>query len=424
MIALGIAFALLLGIGVPVSFAIGLASVVGIWALDLRYVAVPTRMFTGIDNFVLLAAPFYILAGEIMGRSGITERLIRFSMMITRNAPGGTAYSCVVSSIMFSGISGSAVSDAAALGQIFVKEMPKEGYRTDYAAAVVVASSMMGPIIPPSIIMIVFSSITQVSVIDLFAAGIIPGLMLAAAIALVIFIQGFKGDLPQPNFKLELGEGKRLVVEGLLILTLPVVIIRGASSGIFTATEAGGIACFYAVLLGWFVFKRLTLKALWECLVVAARMTATIYFILAASEVMSLVLIRGGITDYARDFGGLFGDNKLLFLLALALALLIVGTFLEPAPAVILFIPLLMPAVKLLEIDPLQFGMVVILTLTLGLITPPVGVVMYVACQIANINIWQLFAKTWPFFLAEVIVVILLCLVPELSNWLPRLLRS
>jgi len=424
VIALGVAFTLFLVIGVPVAFAIGLASVVGIWALDLRFVAVPTRMFTGIDNFVLLAAPFYILAGEIMARSGITERLVRFSMMITRNAPGGTAYSCVVSSIMFSGISGSAVSDAAALGQIFIKEMPKEGYRKDYAAALVVASSMMGPIIPPSVIMIVFSSVTQVSVIDLFAAGIVPGLMLAGSIAFVIFMQGLKGELPTPSFKLEQGEWKRLVVEGLLILTLPVVIIRGASSGVFTTTEAGGIACFYATLLGWFVFKRLTLKALWQCLVVTARMTATIYLILAASEVMSWVLVRGGITDYVRDFGGLFGDNKILFLLALAFALMIIGTFLEPAPAVILFIPLLMPAVNLLGIDTLQFAMVVILTLTLGLITPPVGVVMYVACGIANINVWQLFAKTWPFFLAELAVVILLCLFPELSNWVPLLLRS
>lgn len=424
MIALGIAFALFLVIGVPVAFAIGLASVVGIWALDLRFVAVPTRMFTGIDSFVLLAAPFYILAGEIMGRSGITERLIRFSMMITRNAPGGTAYACVVSAIMFSGISGTAVGDAAALGQIFVKEMPKEGYRTDYAAAVVVASSMMGPIIPPSVIMIVFSAVTQVSVIELFAAGVIPGLMLAGAIAIVIFIQGLKGDLPKPNFKLEAGEGKRLVIEGLLILTLPVVIIRGASSGVFTTTEAGGIACFYAVLLGWFVFKRLTFRALWECLVMTAQISASIYLVLAASEVMSWVLTRGGITDYVRDFGELFGGNKVLFLLALAVALTIVGTFLEPGPAVILFVPLLMPAVKLLGIDPLQFAMVVILTLTLGLITPPVGVVMFVVCRIASISIWQLFAKTWPFFIAETIVVILLCLFPELSSWLPRLLKD
>jgi tripartite ATP-independent transporter DctM subunit len=424
VISLGVAFALLLVIGVPVAFAIGLASVVGILALELRMVAVPTRMFTGIDSFVLLAAPFYILAGEVMSRSGITERLIRFSMMLTGNVPGGTAYACVVSAVMFSGISGTAVGDAAALGQIFIKEMPKEGYAKDYAASVVVASSMMGPIIPPSVIMIIFSAVTQVSVIDLFAAGIVPGLMLAAAIATVVFIQGLKGDLPRPSFKLQQGEGKRLIVEGLMILTLPVVIIRGASSGVFTTTEAGGIACFYALLLGWFVFKQLTLRAVWEALVVTAQITASIYLVLAASEVMSWVLTRGGITDYVRDFGTLFGGNKVLFLLALALALTLIGTFLEPGPAVILFVPLLMPAVKLLGVDPLQFAMVVILTLTLGLITPPVGVCMFVVCRIANINIWQLFAKTWPFFLAETVVVILLCLVPGFSNWLPALLGN
>ncbi len=424
MISLGIAFGVLLAIGVPVAFAIGLASVVGILALDLRMVAVPTRMFTGIDSFVLLAAPFYIMAGEVMARSGITRRLIRFSMMITRNMPGGTAYACVVSAIMFSGISGTAVGDAAALGQIFIKEMPREGYRVDYSAAVVVASSMMGPIIPPSVIMIIFSAVTQVSVIELFAAGVIPGLMLAVSIAIVIFIQGLKGDLPRPTFKLEPGEGKRLIVDGLLILTLPVVIIRGASSGIFTTTEAGGIACLYAVLLGVFVFKQLTWRDIWETLVATAQISASIYLVLAASEVMSWVMTRGGITDHVREFGALFGGNKVLFLLGIALALTLIGTFLEPGPAVILFVPLLMPAVKLLGVDPLQFAMVVILTLTLGLITPPVGVCMFVVCRIANINIWQLFAKTWPFFVAETIVVILLCLVPGFSNWLPYVLKN
>lgn len=424
MIALGIAFGLLLAIGVPIAFAIGLASVIGLLTLDLRIVAVPTRMFTGIDSFVLLAAPFYILAGEIMSRSGITERLVRFSMMLTRNVPGGTAYSVVVAAIMFSGISGTAVGDAAALGQIYIKEMPKEGYTPTFAASVVVASSMMGPIIPPSVIMIVYSLIARVSVLDLFIAGVIPGLMLAVAISVVIFIQGRGGRLPVPTFTVEKGTGRRLLVEGLLILTLPVVIIRGATVDWFTTTEAGGIACVYAALLGWFVFRQLTLREVWNALVVTAQITASIYLVLAASEVMSYVLARGGIGDFVEGFGQLFGGNKILFLLAVAVLLTIIGTFLEPGPAVILFVPMLLPAAKLLAVDPLQFAMVVILTLTLGLITPPVGVCMFVVCKIAQINIWQLFRTTWPFLLAETIVVVLLCLVPEFSNWLPRAMKS
>ncbi|MBL8698506.1 MAG: TRAP transporter large permease [Alphaproteobacteria bacterium] len=424
MTALGVAFALLLAIGVPIAFAIGLASVIGILALDMRMVAVPTRMFTGIDSFVLLAAPFYILAGEIMSRSGITERLVRFSMMVTRNVPGGTAYSVVVAAIMFSGISGTAVGDAAALGQIYIKEMPKEGYSPAYAASVVVASSMMGPIIPPSVIMIVYSLIARVSVIDLFVAGVVPGLMLGLAIALVIFIQGRGGKLPVPQFKVEKGTGLRLLIEGLLILTLPVVIIRGATVDWFTTTEAGGIACVYAGLLGTFVFRQLTLREVWTALVVTAQVTASIYLVLAASEVMSYVFARGGIGDYVQGFGALFAGNKILFLLAVAVLLTVIGTFLEPGPAVILFVPMLLPAATVLGVDPLQFAMVCILTLTLGLITPPVGVCMFVVCKIARINIWQLFAVTWPFLVAETIVVVLLCLVPEFSSWLPRFMKS
>ena len=424
MTALGIAFALLLAIGVPIAFAIGLASVIGMLVLDLRIVAVPTRMFTGIDSFVLLAAPFYILAGEIMSRSGITERLVRFSMMITRNVPGGTAYSVVVAAIMFSGISGTAVGDAAALGQIYIKEMPKEGYTVEYAASVVVAASMMGPIIPPSVIMIIYSLIARVSVIDLFVAGVVPGLLLGLSMAIVIFFQARGDRLPRPSFKIEKGTGLKLLVEGLLILTLPVVIIRGATVDWFTTTEAGGIACVYAGLLGWFVFRQLTLREIWQSLIVTAQVTASIYLVLAASEVMSYVLARGGIGDYIQGFGALFGGSKIAFLLAVALLLTAIGTFLEPGPAVILIVPMLLPAANLLGVDPLQFAMVCILTLTLGLITPPVGVCMFVVCKIARINIWQLFATTWPFLVAETAVVVLLCLIPELSNWLPRYLKN
>ncbi len=424
MIALGIAFAILMTIGVPIAFAIGLASVIGVLALDLKLVIVPTRMFTGIDSFVLLAAPFYILAGEVMSRSGITERLVRFSMMITRNVPGGTAYSVVVAAIMFSGISGTAVGDAAALGQIYIKEMPKEGYRVDYSAAVVVAASMMGPIIPPSVIMIVYALIARVSVIDLFAAGVVPGLLLGAAMAVVIFIQARGGRLPRPTFRIEKGQGWRLAIEGALILTLPIVIIRGATVDWFTTTEAGGIAVVYAALLGVFVFRELTLKSFWEALVVTAQVSASIYLVLAASEVMSYVLARGGISDFVTAFGTMFQGNKIVFLLAVAVLLTIVGTFLEPGPAVILFVPLLLPAANAIGVDPLQFAMVCILTLTLGLISPPVGVCMFVVCRIANISIWQLFAKSWPFLLAETVVVVLLCLSPELSSWLPRFLKN
>lgn len=423
MIALGVVFAILLVIGVPVAFAIGAASVVGVLATNLNISVVPTRMFTGIDSFLLLAAPFYILAGEVMSRSGITERLVNLSMLLTRNVPGGTAHSVVVATMMFSGVSGSAVGDAAAMGQIFIKEMPKSGYTVGYSAAIVAAASMMGPIIPPSVTMIIFSLVAQISVIDLFIAGVIPGILLGVAISVVVAIQGWGGKLPRPAFVVKKGEGLRLLVEGALILTLPIVILRGATIDWFTMTEAGGIAVFYAGLLGTFVFRRLNLREVWQALVVTAQITGSIYLILAASQVLSYILIRSGIDTHIANFAALFGEDQLVFLFVLAGFLLLIGTFLEPGAAIILLVPLLMPIARSLEIEPLQFALVTITTLTLGLITPPVGVVLFMVGRIARLDMWQVFANLWPFFIAQTFVVLLLCLFPQLSTWLPGLVR-
>ncbi len=423
MIALGIALAIFLVIGVPIAFAIGAAGVVGVLATNLNMVVVPTRMFTGIDSFLLLAAPFYILAGEVMARGGITERLVTLSMVITRNIPGGTAHSVVMATMMFSGVSGSSVGDAAAMGQIYIREMPKEGYTKNYTAAVVAAASMMGPIIPPSVSMIIYSFVARVSVVDLFIAGIIPGVMLGLSISFVIFLQGWGGRLPSPKFQVQKGDGWRLLIEGALILTLPILILRGATIDWFTMTEAGGIAVFYAGLLGVFVFRRLNLREVWQALGVTAQITGGVFLILAASTIVSYVLARAGIGSYVVEFAQIFGGNQIVFLLAVVALLMVVGMFLEPGAAVILLVPLLLPVVGDLGINPLQFGLVVITSLTLGLITPPVGVVLFVVGRIAKIDMWQVFAKVWPFLLAELGVVILLCLFPPIASWLPAMLR-
>lgn len=424
MITLTVSFAILLAIGLPITIAIGLASVLGLLSMDAMLVAVPQRMFAGIDSFILLAAPFYILTGELMGRSGLTERLIGLSVLITRKIRGGTAYAAVVTSVLFSGISGTAVGDAAAMGQIFIKDMKKEGYTVEYSSGLIVACSMLGPIIPPSVMMVVYSAVSRVSILDLFIAGILPGIAIALALAATIFIKGRAGELPVSRIEVaDRGLG-RLLFEGALVLTLPVVIIRGAVTGMFTTTEAGGIAALYAIFLGMVVFRTLDARGLWESLIVTARITASIYMILAASEIMSYAFTLWGFGEWLRGLGHLFAGHPVLFMLAAAGVLLLIGTFLEPGPAVILFVPMLLPAVDILRLDELQFAMVVILTLTLGLVTPPVGICMFVVCRIAGIGMWQLFRGAWPFFVAELVIVILLCLVPELSSWLPRALKN
>jgi len=421
MILVFIAFLVLLGIGVPIAFALGLAGTVGILDSGFALVAVPTRMFTGIDSFILMSAPFYILAGELMNRGGVTDRLIRFAQLVTRGLRGGTAYANNIASIIFAGISGTAIADTAALGQVFIKGMPKEGYTREFAAAVTVAGSMIGPIIPPSVIMIIFAAVSRVSIIDLFLAGIGPGLLLALAVSIVVYVKGRNGGLPVSKVDMPREEIPRIALDTLLVVSLPVFIVVGTLSGTFTATEAGGVAAFYAMLLGFLVFRNLNLRELWAALVISARTTSSLFLIIAAATVVSYVLALSGINQFAGGLAVTFAGEPTLFMLAAMVALLVVGCFLEPGAAIVLLVPMLFPVAIKLGIDPLQFAMLIVLTLTMGLMTPPVGVCLFVACKIGNITITALVRALLPFFLAELGVIILIILVPGIASWLPGL---
>jgi len=421
MIAVVIAFLVLLAIGMPIAFALGLAGTVGILDRGLALVSVPSRMFTGIDSFILLSAPFYILAGELMNRGGVTDRLIRFAQLVTRGLRGGTAYANTVASIIFAGISGTAIADTAALGQVFIKGMPKEGYTREFAAAVTVAGSMIGPIIPPSVIMIIFAAVSRVSVIDLFLAGVVPGLMLALAVATVIFFKGRNNGLPASKINVPREEVPRLTIDTLLVVSLPVLIVVGTLSGTFTATEAGGVAAVYAMLLGFLVFRNLNMKELWAALVVSARTTSSLFLIIAAATVVSYVLALSGINQFTSGLADIFAGDPTLFMLAVMAGLLLVGCFLEPGAAIVLFVPMLFPVAVRMGIDPLQFATLIVLTLTMGLMTPPVGVCLFVACKIGNLSMAALVKALAPFFLAELAVIVLIVLFPGLSSWLPGL---
>jgi len=423
VIVAGVSFILLLFLGVPIAFVMGVAGSAGLWDLGLRAMLIPQRMFNGVDSFILLAAPFYILAGELMGRAGITQRLDNLSMLVTGWVRGGTAYGSVLSAVLFSGISGTAVGDAAALGQIFIKQMPKEGYKTEYAAALVVAGSMIGPIVPPSVTLVIFAAVSQLSVIDLFVAGIVPGMLLAGSIASIVTVHVFTRNLPRSRFRLgEMGV-LRTLIEGLLVTLLPVILLGGALSGVFTATEAGGVAVLYTLFLSTCVFRRLGWRGLFQALVVTARISASIYLVLAASEILAYALASGGITGWVRHMGEMFQGHPTLFLFAIVGFLILIGAFLEPGPAIVIFVPLLLPVARSMGIDPLQFSIIFVLTLALGLSTPPIGLCLFIACRIGRISMWQLFRALLPFFLAEKAVVVLLVLVPAFSTWLPRLVR-
>ena len=424
MIWLGLAFTALLLLGVPIAFALGLAGVVGLWMQGFNLVTVPQRMFTSIDSFVLLAAPFYILAGELMNRGGLTDRLIRLSMALVGRLRGGTAYANIVASVFFSGISGTAIADTAALGQIFIKGMPTEGYRKEFAAAVTIASSMIGPIIPPSVIMVIYAAIAQVSVIRLFIAGIVPGLLMGIACAIVVFLYGLGGKLPKTEFSVPRKEFIPLARDGLLVASLPVFIVVGTLSGAFTATEAGGIAVLYAMVLGFIVFRNLTTGGVWQSLVVTGRTTATLFLVISCVSIASYVLTIGGVAQQARILVHWFDGQPVMFLLAVSLSLLVLGCVIDPGVQIILFIPILMPIARAMGIEELHFSMVAILVGNLSLITPPVGVILFVACRIGDIQVWPMFKAVIPFLVAEFGVVLLLVLFPVLSNGLPGLLYA
>jgi tripartite ATP-independent transporter DctM subunit len=419
-----VALVLLLASGLPIGFAFGLAGAIALWWDNEALLNVVSKMMGGLDSFVLMAAPFYIVAGEIMNRGGISERLIRLSQILVGRIRGGTAYAAIVSAVLFSGISGTAVADIAALGQIFINGMPKEGYRKTFAAALVTAASVIGPIIPPSVIMVLYAAVADISVLSLFLAGIVPGLLLGVAIALVVLWKGRNGDLPVSQIAVSRAEVPRLAIDGLLVMSLPAFIVIGTLSGAFTPTEAGGVAVAYAAFLGVVVFRNLDFSGLMHAMRGAARLTAGLFLLIAAVEIVNYVLIIGGIAEGTAAVVGIFKNHPTIFLLVCVFALLIIGLALDAGPALLLLAPFLLPMTRSMGIDDIHFSMVMIVSVTLGLISPPVGICLFVACKIGNITMRQLWSELALFFFAEIGVILLLVFFPVLSTGLPRLLRG
>ena len=423
MTSLSIALAILLLGGLPIAFSFGLAAIVGLWFEQLPFLNIVSKMFAGLDSFVLLAAPFYIVAGELMNRGGISDRLIQLSTILVGRIRGGTAYAVILASVLFAGISGTAVADIAALGQIFINSMPKEGYSKAFAAALVTAGSIIGPIIPPSVIMVLYAAVAEVSVLRLFLGGVVPGLLLGLACGAIVFFKGLRGELPRSAMVVPAAERPRALRDGLLVLTLPGFIIFGTLSGVFTPTEAGGIAVVYSLFLSVVVFRHLDFAGLVAAFRAAARLTAGLFLLIATVEVVNFVLILGGIEDWTRDLVSLFKAYPTLFLLSCVVAFLIIGLALDAGPALLLLAPILLPISRQMGIDDIHFSMVMIVSTTLGLISPPVGICLFVACRIGNMTLGTLWSELKYFFYAEIGVILLMVFFPVLSTGLPDLLR-
>ena len=415
-------FFLSLMIGIPIAFCLGITGLVGLWQGGaVTFQLVPQRIFTGLDVFPLMAIPLFILAGELMDAGGITRRLVNFSNLLVGHLRGGLAHTTIVASMFLSGISGAGVADAAALGSILIPAMEKEGYKKDMAAAVVASASVNGPIIPPSITMVVYACTVGVSVGGMFAAGFIPGVLLGLGLMAVVYTLARRSSLAYRKQRAGMGQILRGSWEAVLALVMPLIILGGILSGIFTATEAAAVAVFYAFVVGILIYRQIRWDQLRQIIINSGITTSIILFIIATANILAWVLASQRVPQQLSAFFLSLGTNPYFVLFLVNVFLLIVGMFMETGAAVILLAPILHPALVSLGLHPLHVGLVFVLNLSIGLITPPVGVCLFVACTIARISIETLTKAILPFLLIEVVVLMAISFLPEIALIIPRL---
>jgi len=412
----------LLALGVPVAFAMAI-SVFAALSFGSTYpnLVVVKEMFSGLDSFPLLAVPFFVLAAEIMTGGAITMAVLRLAQSLVGHLKGGLGHGNVVSSAMFAGISGSALADAAGPGTMMVRMMEKGGYDRPYAGALTIASSVVGPIIPPSITMIIYAMQDQeVSVGSLFMAGVLPGVVITLAVlmanARVSHLRGYASGAPRPP----LAEIARIAFYAVPALLLILLIVGGIRFGIFTPTEASVIAVFYALVVGMFVYRSLRLRDLPDIILRAALTSAAVLLILGAARAFAWILIIEGIPQFLAETIIAWDLSPIVFLLAVNLLLLVFGLFMDPLPGVMILVPILAPISLAMGIDPNHFAIVVIVNLTLGLTTPPVGSLIFVVSSTVNLKPSTLIREMPPFFIALAAALLLITFVPVLSTWLPR----
>lgn len=425
IITLAGSFFLLLAIGVPISFAIGVSSLLTIMLaipFDAAIAVISQKMASGLDSFSLLAIPFFILAGNIMNRGGIALRLIEFAKVLGGRLPGSLAQVNVLANMMFGSISGSAVAAAAAVGGTMAPLQKKEGYDPAFSAAVNITSSPTGLLIPPSNTFIVYSLISGgTSIGALFLAGYIPGILMGLGIMLIAYFIAKKNKYPvspKPTFK----EVTARTLDALPSLGLVVVIIGGIIGGIFTATEASAIAVVYTLILSVCIYREISLKELPSVILDAMITTSIVLLLIGASMGMSWAMANADIPYTISDALLGVSDNPVVILLIINVILLIVGTFMDMTPALLIFTPIFLPIVTELGMDPVHFGILMAFNLSIGICTPPVGSTLFVGCSVAGVKIDKVIKPLLPFYAVLIVTLFIVTFVPELSLWLPKTL--
>ncbi|MCP4398057.1 MAG: TRAP transporter large permease [bacterium] len=416
-------FLILLMINMPISFAIGIGAVIsGMTLWDVDNTTIVQRMLTAVNSFPLLAVIFFIFAGVLMARGGISTRLVRMAEVIVGRVPGGLAQINILASMFFGGVSGSAVADVSSIGAMLIPAMEEDGYTKPYATAITLTSAIMGPIIPPSIAMIIFAHVAgSVSIAGLFLAGAIPGILIGLSLMVAAFIHGklYHNKVPPPSLPLK--EKLRRVADGMAGMTTVIIILGGITSGIFTATEAGAVAAAYALILTVVIYKEVTISQLPGILYECCLINAVVLFLVATSSVFTWILTYENFPIMISETLLSFTDSRWIILLILNIVLLFMGMFIDLTPAIIMIVPILLPLADKLDIHLIHLGVIVVINLCFGLITPPVGTSLFVGCRIANLPITAVIPPMLPLLPMMIAVLMLVTYVPEIVMWLPRM---
>ncbi|GAA4720235.1 TRAP transporter large permease [Brevibacillus fulvus] len=403
-----------MALGIPIAMALlvsGVALMIYLDIFDSQIIA--QNLINGANSFPMLAVPFFILAGELMNEGGISKRIINFAMSIFGHIRGGLGYVAIVASVLFAGLSGSAVADTAALGAILIPMMVKAGYNRNRSTGLLAAGGIIAPLIPPSIPFIIFGVSSGVSITKLFIAGIVPGLMIGLGLMLIWWLLMRKDKVevyPRKSWR-DIWQAARQAIWALL---LPVIIIAGLRGGIFTPTEAAVVAAFYALLVGLLIYRELNWRSLYNVLVAAAKTSSVVMFLVAAAMVTAWLITVANVPAAMGELLEPLIDNPLLLLLVINALVLLVGTAMDSTPTILILTPVLMPIIKMAGIDPVYFGVLFVLNNCIGLLTPPVGTVLNVACGVGKIGLEEIMKGIWPFLLLEVIILLLLTLFPSL----------
>lgn len=413
-------FALLI-IGAPVAVALGVSSLVFVLFNGVPSVVVLHTMVNGINSFPLIAVPFFILAGHLMNTAGITTKIFDFARATVGWMHGGLGHVNVGASVIFAGMSGAAVADAGGLGNIEIRAMRESGYDTDFSVGITAASSTIGPIIPPSLPLVVYGVVGNTSIGQLFAAGLVPGFIMALCLMIMIAWFAWRRGYPRDD-RFQLAIFWHAFVHAILPLFTPVIIVGGILTGMFTPTEAAIAAVVYAMFLGVFVYRTLDWRRILRVSQDTAETTAAIMMIVAASAIFAWILTANQVAQHFSEALLGFTDNKVALLLLITLIVLVIGCFMETLAAITILTPVLLPVAVTLGIDPVHFGIILILNLMIGLLTPPVGMVLYVLSKVADVPFERCVVATAPFLVPLVFVLLLLTFVPEITMWLPTML--